>query len=137
MTVDLMSALKAILLADSTVANLVVKRVGMEVPEADAKNMPVAAIVLKPAGGPKDGGYQTTGNQRVDVICYGESLAESWTVYLAVYTVLNAIERELSQGVLVHSADVQAKGATARDPLKQWPVTYSSWLVLASEVPAA
>jgi hypothetical protein len=137
MTADVIPALKDILLADSTVSDLVVKRIGMEVPEADAENMPVAAIVLKPSGGPGNGGYQTTGKKRVDVICYGESLEDSWAVYLAAEAALNAIKRNVSQRVLVHSADVQAKGSTARDPVKKWPVTYSSWLVLASEVEAA
>jgi hypothetical protein len=139
-SVDPVEAVRFVLRADAALAKRVATRImGGELPEADTKNMPRACIVLKPAGGPggPGGGYQDYGKTRIDVICYGESIHESWLVYLAAYDVLKAIRRVKSAGVLVHSAEVSSKGSTARDPVKQWPVTYSSWLVLHSEVAAA
>jgi len=137
---DPLAAVRALLEADAAVAAIVGTRVsGGELPEAETKNMPRPNIVLKPAGGPGEpgGGYQDYGKTRIDVICYGSTLNDSWLLYLAAYTALKAISRVKSSGVLLHSAQVSSKGSTARDPVKQWPVTYSSWLVLASEITAA
>lgn len=138
--VDPIKGVRALLLADTDVAALVGDSVyGAEIPETLSASMPVAAIVLKPAGGPSrpGGGYQQFGAVRVDVVCYGETLKQSWSVYLAVYTALQDLRRGVYDGVLLHSADPSSKGVTARDPVTQWPTTYSSWLVLASEVAAA
>lgn len=138
MSVDPVAAVRTILLADSAIAALVGTRVSGEIEDDEAKNMPRANIVLSPSGGPGNpgGGYQQYGKTRLDVICYGANLYESWLVYLAAYGVLKAIQRAKAAGVLVHTAEVSSKGSAARDPVKQWPVTYSSWLVQASEVAA-
>lgn len=138
MSVDPVAAVRALLLADAAVAARVGTRITGEIVEAEAPNMPRQNIVLKPAGGPSEpgGGYQDYGKVRLDVICYGSTLNESWLLYLDTYAVLRAIRRVKSQSVLVHSAEVSSKGSTARDPVKQWPVTYSSWFVLASEITA-
>lgn len=136
---DPIAALRTILLADPDLDTAVNGQVyGGEIPEAESKSMPVAAVVLRPAGGPSTpgGGYQQFGKQRVDVVCYGHTLSESYAIDRLVYPILNAIQRQVADSVLVHSATCEAKAATARDPLKQWPTTYSSWLVLAAEVAA-
>lgn len=134
---DPIAAIRTILLDDTTVAGLVSTRVyGGEIPDAQVKNMEETCIVIKGAGGPANpgGGYQQYGKHRLDIVCYGASLNESWGVYLAAYAALKAIRRIVSEHVLVHSADVSAKGTTARDPIKLWPTTYSSWLVLIAEI---
>lgn len=135
---DALEALRALLLADSDVTALVVDRVRCLALHADdAPSMPRAAVVLKPAGGPKNAGYMQHGKKRVDVTCYGTTLDESWDLYLAVEPVLASVERVVSQGVLLHSATETSKGASGIDPLKQWPTTYSTWLVLHAETAAA
>jgi hypothetical protein len=136
--VDPVAAIRTILLADSDVAALVGTRIGDEVPASAVASMPQAAIVLNPAGGPgrPGGGYQEYGKQRIDVICYGETLGQSWRVYLAAYAALKQLQRQISEGVLVHSAEVSSKGSRGLDPTTQWPTTFSSWLVLASEITA-
>lgn len=133
---DPIAALRTTLLADHDVATITNERIfGGELPDSESKSQPRAAVVLKPAGGAGNpgGGYQQYGKTRVDVICFGETLNESWAVYLATYAALKGIRRVVSDGVLLHSADVSSKGVTARDAVKQWPITYSSWLVLAAE----
>lgn len=134
---DPIAAIRSILLNDTPTAGLVSTRVyGGEIPDGQVEHMPEPAIVIKGAGGPENpgGGYQQFGKHRLDVVCYGASLNESWEVYLAAYAALKAIRRNVSEHVLVHSADVSAKGSTARDPVKLWPTTYSSWLVLIAEI---
>lgn len=138
MSVDPITPLRTLLLADSAVAARVGTRVYGGELEDDATAMPRANVVLKPAGGP---GFPGDGNDfgkiRIDVVCYAATLHEAWLLYLDVEAVLNGISRRKSDGVLLHSASVSSKGTTARDPEKQWPTTYSSWLVLASRVAAA
>lgn len=134
---DPIGALRTLLLATGSITAVIGQRVrALELHVDDAATMPQATIVLKPAGGPGGEAYQDYGRTRVDVICYGATLDESLDVYLAVYPVLKSIQRAKVAGVLLHSASVSSKGATARDPLKEWPVTYSSWLVLAAEIAA-
>lgn len=133
------AAIRAILLADSDIEAIVVDRVFDEIDEDEAKLMPRAAIVLQPSGGPSSpgGGFQQYGRQRIDVHCYGETLYESYMLSLTVYAVLKHLPRQVAAGALVYAATVQSKSSTARNPLNQWPVTYSSWLVTYAEIPAA
>lgn len=136
---DPLGALRTFLLANADVNTATGGRVRcLSLLAADVTAMPRACVLLKPAGGPGEpgGGYQQYGKTRIDVICYGATEDESWDVYLAAAAALKALQRVKAANVLLHSADVSSKGATALDPVKQWPVTYSSWLVLASEIAA-
>lgn len=138
--VDPIAAVMAVLAADDTVSALVGSRVfGAELPEGENQSMPRAAVVVKGAGGPGSpgGGYQNYGANRIDFFCYGATPHEAWAVYLAVYGAMKQMRRQASAGVLLHSADCTSKGASGRDPVKQWPMTLTSFLVLASEVAAA
>jgi len=132
-------AVRTLLLKNQAVAALVGESIFGEIDEDQAKLMPATCIVLKPAGGPRSpgGGYQQFGKTRLDVDCYGSTLNESYLVYLAIYDALKGLTRQVVNGVLLHNAEVESKGSTARDPFKQWPVTFSSWLIAAAEIPAA
>jgi hypothetical protein len=93
--------------------------------------------VLKPAGGPGARGYQLFGKKRIDVTCYGTTLDESWEIYLAVQPRLHQLKRVVLQNVLLHEATEESAGSSGIDPFTQWPTTYSSWLLLAADIPAA
>lgn len=134
---DPIAALRTLLLATGSVTALVTDRVrALRLHADDAKTMPVSLVLLKPAGGPGGEAYQEYGKTRVDVICYGATEDDAYDLYLTVYPVLKAIQRTKVANVLLHECSVSSKGSTAIDPLKQWPVTYSSWLVLAAEIAA-
>lgn len=141
MSVDPIEAVRTFLLADASTAALVETRVfGQEIGRPDVRKlMPVAAIVLNGSGGPASpgGGFQEYGKERVDAFCYGATLNESRKVYLAAYSALKQLARQKINGVLVHSVTVASKGATALDPVTQWPLTLASFYVLAAEVAAA
>lgn len=139
MSVDVIAALRTVLLANPAVTALVVDRVGGDdVPAGQVKNMPQSCVLLNPSGGPGgDEGYNEFGWQRVDVFCHGATLTESWQVYLAVYTALKQMRRQVAANVLLHSAEPVSKGARGTDPVTEWPTTLSSWQILASEVVAA
>lgn len=136
--VDPVTALVTFLKADAPVAALASTRVfGGELPRGQVAEMPRAAVVLKPAGGPGGYGYIEFAKVRVDVDCYAATVRDAWTLHLAVRTALKQMRRNVTGGVLLHSADVSADGVTARDPDTDWPVTVSSYLVSVAEVAAA
>lgn len=144
MTVDPLAAIRTVLLADPAVAALVTTRIfGGEVPETENSAMPRACIALSPAGGPGDNGFVDVGVNRVDLFSYGATMHEAWLVYIAAYEALKQMPRQRVAGtggaanVLLHSARPSSKGNLGRDPVKQWPLCLSSWLVTAAEIAAA
>lgn len=136
---DPLTGLIEFLKADTDLAALVSTRVfGAELPRNQVASMPRAAVVVQPAGGGLMGlEFQSWGDIRVDVDCYGSTAFASWQVYLAAYRALKMMQREVVAGVLLHWAKPSARGNTARDPDTDWPITLSSWQVLVSEIAAA
>lgn len=132
---DPVAAVVAFLKADDAVAALTGSRVfGGELPGREAKSMPRAAVVLKPAGGGLLGtGSADFGDQRLDVDCYASTPLGAWTLHLAVYTALKHLRRGVYAETLVHWAKPSTKGTLARDPDTDWPIAVSSWQVLAGE----
>lgn len=133
---DPIPAIRDLLLADGAVSALVSTRVyDSEIPEDATGGMPEATIVLNAAGGTPYPGHarQHYGNTRVDVFAYAATLKTSRQLYFAVYGALKFSGPQTLKGVLLKSATVQSKGITGRDPERQWPLTLSSWLILAAE----
>lgn len=137
MTVDPLAALVTLLAADAGLLTLTSRVFGGELPETENKSMPRACVVLTPAGGPGSLDYMDFGASRVDVFAYGENLHEAYLVYLAVYQALKQMQRHKVGNVLLHTADPLTKGSAGKDPVKQWPLCLSSWLVKAAEIAAA
>lgn len=133
---DTIPAIREVLLADGDVSALVTDRVyDSEIPEAATGDMPQPVIVLNAAGGSAypGSGFQRYGTGRIDVWAYGATLKQSRQLSLAVYGALKEMRAQTAAGVLLKSAIVQSKGVTVRDPERQWPLTLSSWLILAAE----
>lgn len=139
METDPIEALVAFLKADSAVAAILGARVfGGELDRREVQSMPRACAVLSPAGGGLIGlEYQNYGDLRVDVDCYAATVQGSWTLYRAVYGALKEMKREIFADTLLHWAKPSSRGTTGRDPLTDWPMTISSWQVLAAEVAVA
>jgi len=136
--VDSIDALVTWLRLDGDLAALVNGRVyGGPVPQFENANMPRPLVTVNPAGGGFLGRSQDYGDRRVDVDCYGQTRPESWAVYLAAAGALKHLQRVVSDGVLLHWANEAARGTSGVEPDTDWPVTYSSWQLLASDVQAA
>lgn len=133
---DPIEALREFLLADAAVDGRVDSRIfAGELPRGQTDAMPREAIVLRPGGGGAIGNaYQAYGDVRIDVICYGATPHGSWLVYLDAHAALKDLKRKVFAETLLHWARPSAKGSTGRDPVKDWPLTLSSWQVLASEI---
>lgn len=109
---------------------------GGEVAKGAVSSMPQASIVVSPAGGLGvfGGGYQQYGDRRFDVDCYGASVDSSHGLYLEVHEALKQMQPGNWAGVRLLWARPSAGGNTGKDPRTDWPVTLSSWQVLASEI---
>jgi hypothetical protein len=127
---DPISDIRTLLLADTAVAGLVDTRVfGGELPEAESAQMPRAAVVVSPAGGPGRPKFMKIRHTRVDTICYGATLHDSWQLHLAVREALETLARPSGS---VKAIEMSAEAANARDPVKQWPTCYASYRVLST-----
>lgn len=133
-------ALVAYLRGVPAIATIVDTRVFLEeLPQAESKEMPRPAIVVASAGGGLMGHGQLYGDRRFDLLCYAESAARSRDLYEEVRAAMKALLRETvadtsTTAVLLHWARISTDGTTSRDPKTDWPVTGSSWQVLASDV---
>ena len=136
---DPLTGLIEFLKADTDLAALVSTRVfGGELPQNQIAAMPRSAVVVSPAGGGLMGlEYQSWGDVRVDVDCYGATPFASWTTYLAAYRALKMMQAQVFSGCQLKWAKPSARGNLARDPDTDWPITLSSWQVLVAEVAAA
>lgn len=129
---DPVADIREILLADTGVSGLVSERVyHSELPDAESQNMPQQAVVVAQAGGP---GRQKTLKIRVirlDTLCYGATLYESYELHQAVREVVETLSRRSNS---VISVETISDGQNARDPLKQWPVCLASYRVLTTTI---
>ena len=137
---DPVTALVSFLSGVTAINALVSGRVyGGEVAKAEVTNMPRAAIVVSPAGGLGvfGGAYQEFGDRRFDVDCYAASAGSSYALYLEAHAALKQLSRVKIGDVILHWARPSAGGNVGRDPQTDWPVTLSSWQVLAHELAVA
>lgn len=126
---DPIAEIIALLEVDAAVIALVGDRIyGGGLSEATRAAMPQTAVVVTPAGGTGRPGYTLTRFGRVDTICYGATLHESWQVHLAVREVLENLDRD---GALFW-AEISSDGANALDPAELWPTCYASYSVLSA-----
>lgn len=123
---DPISLILDLLKADAGVAALTSLVYGGGVPAG--VQMPQAAVVVKPAGGPGRKGFEGWRRGRIDTVCYGATLLASWELHLAVR---EALENMLRSGALF-SVEVSSDGANALDPTELWPVCYASYVVLSA-----
>lgn len=135
-----LDGLGAILLGNADVVALVGSRVYWpQLPASAASGSPQPAVVLRPAGGDLryGPGMLELTDPRVDTDCYGSTLAQSWTVYLAVRAAFKNTIRVSAGGMLVHSCQITTGGVTDVDPDTKWPLTIASFSPVISELTAA
>lgn len=127
---DPIADIRALLVADTTVSALVADRVyHSELPEPESPNMPQQAVVVAQAGGPGRPKTLKTRTIRLDTLCYGATLYESYQLHQAVREVVETLARRSNS---VISVETVSDGQNARDPLKQWPVCFASYRLLST-----
>lgn len=132
---DPLAALVAYLRADALVAALAGARVyGGELPGSETVDMPQAAVVLTPAGGYADRfAYMELGEPRIDVRCYDSTPYLAHRLYRTVHGALKHMTRNVQGSTMLHCATLESSVEGLRDPDTEWPLAFSSWIVLASE----
>lgn len=107
---------------------------GIEVPKAQADDMPRKAVVVRQSGlGGSSGGYARIQKTLLDVACYGETPYEAELLRLEVNRFLKGFRRRMSQGFLLHSFDLVTGPLPLREPDTDWPYTLETWRCMASE----
>ncbi|MBB5987432.1 tail completion protein gp17 [Sphingobium lignivorans] len=130
---DLISAIVALLKADSPVAALAGERVfGGELPPDEAKQMPRHALVVVPSGGPSLTGrsYAEHDSQRLDLFAYGATPSDAAVLLQAGALALRRARRQVRAGILLHSITVAGGFSAGRDPDAAWPRAFQSFQVL-------
>lgn len=127
---DPIKDIRDLLLADAGVAALAGTRVfHSELPESESTLMPRQAVVVAQAGGPGRPKTLKVRTTRLDTICYGATLYESYELHLAVREALETMSRRSQSAI---SVEMVSDGQNARDPLKQWPVCFASYRLLST-----
>lgn len=127
---DPIEEIRTLLLDDDDVATLASDRVfGGTLTDAAREGMPQAAVVLKPAGGPGRRAIEKWRVTRVDTICYGRTLKESYQLHLYVREVLETMDRP---SPTLFSAEMSMDGTNAIDPVEQWPTCFASYRVMSA-----
>ena len=139
--VDIIKAVRALLLVDTAVAAQVGTRVfGLELPKSEAASMPRKCVVLSMAGGLGAVGasdYVDVTTIRFDVFNYGLDAYETVALQRVTHDAMKGIKRNLQSSVLLHGATQSGGPIYFRDQDTDWPATVESWSVFASELTAA
>jgi hypothetical protein len=129
-----LTALRAYLIADAGILTLASTRVyAGELPKTEADNMPRAALVARLAGGSGPASDVPALYVTVDVTCYGATGLQATALYLAAREALRGLKRDQLVDNVLHSAVELSGPLELRDPDTHWPLTWSSWRVIASE----
>lgn len=138
------AALRKYLLSDADVNTLSGGRVfGNELPDAEAALMPRKCVVINSAGLGSRGlaarSYMPISSRTKVVRCYGETPYDTRLLFNAVDRALKLLSRRLVtpdglSAQLLYSAVSTGGVTTAREQQTDWPVSFSSYDVLASDV---
>jgi len=129
-----LTAVRSHLLNDADVLTLAGVRVyAGELPKTEASAMPRQAVVVTLAGGAGPASDVPIMQIVIDVTCYGATGLQATSLYLATRAALRTLRRDLAADSLLHSAVELSGPMELRDPDTDWPLTWSSWRVIASE----
>jgi hypothetical protein len=112
---------------------------GGQLPKSENPAEPRACVVLRPAGGAGQfgGGYQQFSDQRIDAFCYGPTPHDAYQLWMTVHVALKQLERTVRAKTLIHWCRPTGGPLSLRDSSTEWPYTFASFQVLASEIPLA
>lgn len=134
---DIIGAVAAYLKTDAHVAELIEDRLFIgRIPhaqvEAEDTFRPRKMIVIRQAGGVGKRDLLPIDFQRMDVICYGETMFDADSVRRAVWDVLTRLDRVRSGDVLIHHVNPVSGALSSVDPDIVWPIVVQSYQVLAA-----
>jgi len=135
---DIVGAVAELLISDPVVGPMVegrvyVGRIPHDVVAAEDTFRPRKMVVVRHAGG---GGEKRDSLkfelQRVDVLCYGETMYEADTVRRAIWSRFVRLSREWIGDVLIHYVNPAGGALASSDPDIVWPIIVQSFVVMAA-----
>lgn len=97
--------------------------------------MPVACVVVRPAGGYKlfGTGRLPVADPVLDLICYGGSDQQAGQIALAAAQALKQLQQSTWRGATLYWARISGGPVPLPDPATLWPATFLSAQVMHSE----
>lgn len=138
--IDIVEAIRMVLLADATILELTSGRVfDTELPVNEDPHMPRKCVLVRAAGGSNGLGRGTLqiNDTRFNILSYGETRHLAATVDTAVYDVLKPLSPSVWASTYLHWCKSASGPIPQRDPDLQWPYVVRSWEVLASDITVA
>ena len=92
---------------------------GVELPKGEAAEMPRQAVVVSPAGGPEDVAFQQITTDRLDFLCFGETVTDAYQLSESVHRRLKFFEGRATSlvGGCIASLD-QAVAVFSETPIR-------------------
>lgn len=117
---------------------------GVKIPDRETAHMPRKAVTVRGSGGgvTNAGGYMPTGDQRLDIKCFGADPWEAGYVDRQVAAVLHQWRRQLVSVTtpdgddleLIVGSFIHTGGANElTDPDTDWPFSLSVWQVFGEK----
>jgi hypothetical protein len=134
MSVDVLVAVRAFLLADTDISALTAKVFVGELPQEENIEMPQKCIVMRGSGGSDNNDYREIVKPRIDIYAYGETYEEAGKVDLAVYSAMKHLMRKTISGTLLHSVACGGGPIQVKHSGTGWSIVWRSYTVTASDV---
>jgi hypothetical protein len=132
---DFMSALRSYLLAQDTVTNLCGQSIYvLMLPNSEITGLkPHKCVVLLASGGTLGKMRRSISENRIDVVCYGETDWDAAVMERPVSEALKQLARQVYNSTLLHGCTVASGPYQARDPETFWPCMRRQIILRADE----
>lgn len=124
---------RAYLLAQSGFSAMVEGRVyAAEMPDAESRNQPRRALLIRASGGASLTGQSTMEHdaRRIDVFAYGPTPLAAANVMAMADLLLRRLKRGVYDDVLIHCVNSAGGAAQDREPGTEWPRHFQSFQAL-------
>jgi hypothetical protein len=134
---DIVGAVAELLKSDPVIGPTVegrvfVGRIPHDVVEAEDTFRPRKMVVVRHAGGGEKRDSLRLELQRIDVLCYGETMQDADVVRRAVWSRFVTLSREWVSDVLIHYVNPAGGALASSDPDIVWPIIVQSFIVMAA-----
>ena len=129
----ILAAARAVLLDPDPIVLAEGRIFAVELPSSEAAEMPRAAVVIAPGGGPEDVSTQQITTDSLRLLCFGKTITEAAQISEDVHRRLKFFYGGNYAGRKVHSFTRSSGRTFYRDPITDWPVFLEGWLIRASD----
>ena len=129
----ILAAARAVLLDPDPIVLAEGRIFAVELPSSEAAEMPRAVVLIAPVGGPEDVSTQQITTDSLRFLCFGKTITEAAQLSEDVHRRLKWFYGGNYAGRKVHSFTRSSGRTFYRDPITDWAVFQSVWLIRASD----